>query len=377
MRRFFGGAGVCLCFLGAPPGGSPAAAETYRVAPDGTGDYPTIQAAISAAGDGDVIELENGTYTGAGNRDLDFDGKAITVRSEGDDPDACVIDVASTESDPHDGFLFASGEGSGSVLSGVTIRNSGGPAVTCNGSSPAIRRCILTASGGGIECDQASPEIVDCTISANRALNGAGLRCLRFSAPVVTRCRFIGNTAAARGGGVYCRASAAPRFEECIFSGNAAFDGGAVALDDGCDPAFDRCTFYRNAADAGGGAILCGLTSSPTFVHTLIMETRGAKVVECEDGFSRPIFTCSNIHGSEGGNWVDCVADQLPVDGNLQEDPQLCSESPDVDGNWSLQGDSPCAPEQSACGQIGAGGVGCDVVPIAEMTWGRVKAQFR
>ncbi|MHC5184552.1 MAG: hypothetical protein ACYSPI_09805, partial [Planctomycetota bacterium] len=49
------------------------------VDPNGTGDYPTIQAAIDAAVDNDVVVLNPGTYTGDGNRDIVFPGKAITV----------------------------------------------------------------------------------------------------------------------------------------------------------------------------------------------------------------------------------------------------------------------------------------------------------
>ena len=51
------------------------------VQPGGGGEYPTIQAAINAATDGEVVELADGTYIGPGNRDLDFLGKGITVRS--------------------------------------------------------------------------------------------------------------------------------------------------------------------------------------------------------------------------------------------------------------------------------------------------------
>ncbi|NIO84487.1 MAG: hypothetical protein GTN53_28595, partial [Candidatus Aminicenantes bacterium] len=54
--------------------------KTIIVRADGTGDYPTIQAAINAAATGDIIELQTGTYTGNGNRDIDFLGKVITVR---------------------------------------------------------------------------------------------------------------------------------------------------------------------------------------------------------------------------------------------------------------------------------------------------------
>jgi len=46
---------------------------------DGPADFITIQAAIDAAVDGDTVVVQPGTYTGAGNRDISFKGKAITV----------------------------------------------------------------------------------------------------------------------------------------------------------------------------------------------------------------------------------------------------------------------------------------------------------
>jgi hypothetical protein len=43
-----------------------AATEIYAVRPDGIGDFPTIQAAINAAHDGDVIVLAEGTFSSPG-----------------------------------------------------------------------------------------------------------------------------------------------------------------------------------------------------------------------------------------------------------------------------------------------------------------------
>jgi len=56
-------------------------ARTITVDDDAPADFNNIQAAIIDANDGDTVEIQPGTYTGPGNRDIDFLGKAITVRS--------------------------------------------------------------------------------------------------------------------------------------------------------------------------------------------------------------------------------------------------------------------------------------------------------
>ncbi|UCD29284.1 MAG: hypothetical protein JSV03_02045, partial [Planctomycetota bacterium] len=49
---------------------------TIYIDDDGPADFNNIQAAIDAAGNGDTIVVGDGTYTGDGNRDIDFKGKA-------------------------------------------------------------------------------------------------------------------------------------------------------------------------------------------------------------------------------------------------------------------------------------------------------------
>ena len=56
-------------------------ARTINVDANGTGDFTTIQAAVNDSNTGDTIIVQPGQYTGDGNRDIRFLGKAITVQS--------------------------------------------------------------------------------------------------------------------------------------------------------------------------------------------------------------------------------------------------------------------------------------------------------
>ena len=87
---------ICICLLLV----APCMAETINVDANGSVDFNNIQAAINAAFDGDTVLVADGTYTGDGNRDIDFLGKAIMVRSE-NWPENCVIDCEGTSSDQH------------------------------------------------------------------------------------------------------------------------------------------------------------------------------------------------------------------------------------------------------------------------------------
>ena len=65
-------------------------------------DYATIQAALDAATFNDTIELAEGTYTGDGNRDLQFDDRYvanITIRGQG--CDQTIIDLQGSAAEPH------------------------------------------------------------------------------------------------------------------------------------------------------------------------------------------------------------------------------------------------------------------------------------
>jgi len=69
---------ICTCLIFVIP----SQARTITVDDDRPADFNNIQAAIDDANHGDDIVIADGTYTGPQNRDIDFLGKAIIVRSE-------------------------------------------------------------------------------------------------------------------------------------------------------------------------------------------------------------------------------------------------------------------------------------------------------
>ena len=188
-------------------------AEIITVDANGFGDFETIQAAIDDSNDGDVIEVKPGIYTGDGNRDIDFGGRAITVRSTNpNDPNivaATIIDCNGTETESHRGFFFHNGEDSNSILDGLTIKNGYvnhfGGGILCQEANPSISNCTITGnlaeqSGAGIYNGDSNPTLINCTLSDNHVPScimtggGGGGMTNWYSSPTVINCRFIGNS---------------------------------------------------------------------------------------------------------------------------------------------------------------------------------------
>ncbi|UCG49159.1 MAG: right-handed parallel beta-helix repeat-containing protein [Phycisphaerales bacterium] len=215
----------------------PCRAALITVDDDGPADFNNIQAAIDYANHRDTVVVKPGLYSGHGNRDIDFQGKAITLRSR-DGPRTSVIDCASgSEWEWHRAVAFVGAEGRDSVLDGFTIVNGqvigcgaypGGGAILCVDSSPTIRNCRVSANraaaicaapdsfGGGISCLGGSPLIANCVISGNSAVNGGGGIWCAGGAPVVINCTITGNA----GYGINCSSDSNPAISNCILWDN-------------------------------------------------------------------------------------------------------------------------------------------------------------
>ena len=196
-----------------------ASAATLQVNPDGSGDQPTLWAAMLAASDGDVIELGDGVFTGDGNRDFLY-FRAVTLRSQSGNAANCVIDPQGSAGDPHRAFTVAGG-GAGSRIENITFRNGYADGVS----------------------------VVETT--------GACILCTQGAAPTISGCRFESSYAGRIGGGVGLDYSGEVTLVDCVFSGLEALEdgagvggaGGGAALVDcwftGCDTSFNGgfCVF--------------------------------------------------------------------------------------------------------------------------------------
>ncbi|MHC4154421.1 MAG: S8 family serine peptidase [Planctomycetota bacterium] len=339
---------------------------------------PTIQGAVDDSWDGGTVLVADGTYAGAGNRDIDFKGKAITVRSE-NGPENCIIDCGGSEFDRHCGFKFLRGEDGNSVLEGFTITNGYayyGGGIYCEQSSPTIINCILSENvaerggysrGGGLYCTDGNVLLIDCTFIGNSAEeHGGAVACEDYSSPTVTNCTFSGNIVSgyhfATGGGMYCSSPTNPVLTNCVFSNNVAsggsakggglyFDGSGLTLVNcvfsgnragslgagilfgwGAVSTVSNCTFTGNFADDDGGGIYTGSHSNIRLTNCILWGDTPREI-----GYSTsPVITYSNVQRG----W--------PGVGNVDLDPRFVAPGywdgdTWVDGDYHLQWDSPCA----------------------------------
>jgi len=310
--------------------------------------FKTIQEGLTAASSDHLVLVSNGTYQGAGNKDLDFAGKSVYLKSSGGST-YCIIDCESSGRGVH----FYTNETEDAVVDGFTITNGSiadkGGAIFCNnGACPTIANCNITSNsttsnndGGGIALRYSSDATVrNCVITGNTGYAGGGVSCDESDA-TFTDCKINSNTSTYSGGGVHCEDSSptftdceiksntkcgirgdtsSPTFTNCIIEGNTGAAGGGGNFSYGGGPLFVGCKINGNTATSGdGGGIRLFATKktlSQAFVNCLIQNnsaTSDGGGIALDDQAKPILINCvitGNTAGGDGGGvWLSYRCD--------------------------------------------------------------------
>ncbi len=334
---------------------SAADAATIHVSTNSPADGPgtawsnafhTIQAAVSAAMNGDTVLVTNGIYSAGGaatpgyalmNRVCLTNG--VTVRSVNGPDGTCIVGVGPNGA----GAVRCVYLQTNTYLIGFTLTN---------GHTLTSGHNFYDKSGGGAFLNEGG-FLSNCIVAGNGAVSGGGgIFCWREWG-VVKNSRITGNYSDGYGGGFYCREGG--RADHCAIVDNACFyNGGGVCCTytgilNNCLIGNNRagywgggsygaahlrnCTIIDNTAGNGGG----GLLNENAIVRNSII-------------FRNAAGTYPNWMNGGGGDYAYCCTTPLPSgSGNLTNDPLLAGFC-----NPHLMAGSPCINAGNTAYAVGA-----------------------
>lgn len=169
-----------------------AGAATVYVTPEGSDSsgsgtwaapYATIQKGIDAASVGDTVVVRPGSYSGAGNRQINFNGKSLRLVSEAG-PLQTIVDCGQGRI-----AILNNAENSSTLIRGFTFRNA------------YVNQSGDWATAVLFEMSNSSPVIENCIFRDNRAegtfytgTSGATILSSGSGRPTVRNCLFYNNT---------------------------------------------------------------------------------------------------------------------------------------------------------------------------------------
>jgi hypothetical protein len=365
---------------------------TWNVLEDGTGDAPTINAAMDSATAGDTVLVWPGDYhivldsfrIKADVHLVSQGGPSVTTMSGESTTFPALTGSGSTTSSLLDGFTF---QGIGPLYGSVGVVHLVG--------DHEIRNCVF--DGLGISNSTAAlylrgeNYVHDCVFQgvygANTAwLNTTGIRYEGTDELTVADCRFEGNHGSDHLG-VWVRSGHAT-IRDCEFVG--LHDGG-IAIDvthAAQGVTVENCLFDGGDGPWDGIRTVVGVSEivGNTFVDvpgravraggaglTLDRNVIAGSVVGGRIATANPVITC-NVLWNNATHW-ELVPDPSGVGGNVVADPLFCDAGNHV---FTVSAGSPCLPENSnGCGLIGAYGQGCGAISVESLSWGGIKSLYR
>ena len=304
-----------------------------RVCPAGppTCDHATVQAAVDAANDGDVIKVATGTYSGVNVRprnDVTTTGvvtqvvyisKSVTIRG-GYTAGNWVTP------DPEVNLTTLDAQGQGRVLYITSPSAGSGQAIT-----PTIEGLRITggdATGMGGEGHSGEDA-------------GGGVYIVTATATINNNWVFGNHADTGLGGGIHVQSSDAMLSGNTVFSNTANYGGGLGTND--CDsewrgPTIDDNIFTGNTADGGGGLNLtfcCDTTLKDNIVtgNTANSQGGGLGLFICGATLDGNTISANNADWGGGGLSIE-GPDFATLTNNVIADNQVVSSGGSGSGMW-------------------------------------------
>jgi parallel beta-helix repeat protein len=305
-------------------------------------DFPTIQAALQGANNGDTIVVEAGTY----HESISFGGKKVILQSKAG-PLLTVIEPGLDAV----AITFNHGETVQSELRGFTIKGAN-TGVRIVESSPSIVGNFILDSGAGIYCNFASPVIRSNTISGTTPGSGitiGGASTCRVENNIIERCA----------SGMTLQSAGSPVLRNNIIRHNSRY---GIQMENRCDadiiqnviikngeygifagvpsdargPHIQQNTIAFNAEgqEAQAQIILSGYFSGSMLANNIIVGSSG---ISCEPGPSTPPqIRFNNVFSPDNNAYSGTCPDQTGISGNISAAPLFLN--PDLDDYRLISG---------------------------------------
>lgn len=196
--------------------------------------YANVKSAIAAAVDGDAILIHAGTYVGNDNKNLNLGAKKVVLMGFGN-ADEVILDCE----DKLRAFHFDNAGDAQAVVANLTIRHGFAGAMRMVGDEPTV---------------SVTPRIVSVTFDGNSNGDNGGAVSISGSGahPAFYLCNFLNNTTA-----------------------NLAYNGGAIAVENGAKLDLFGGVVSQNSAFEGGG--LHGSLDSVLTLNEVVVANNGAQ----------------------------------------------------------------------------------------------------
>jgi hypothetical protein len=324
------------------------------VVPD---DFPTIQAAVDAAGQHDTIMIMPGRYY----ENVEIENKAVTITS--------FYEIWEDESVRERTIIDAGFNGNGieinggedtTFVSGLIVTNGRwirGAGISVGSTTVVLEDMVIIgnettqepgANGGGVYVAHGNLVMIDCMVKDNIAHDlGGGVSVRGNSTSSLHRVVFKDNKVFAvgghgKGGGFFTdQPGVHSVLTECLFAGNTATNwGGGLQFSSGAYVEIVHCTFTGNSAGLGGGALYTCYSEAKAFIGNSIMYNNTPDEIHFDEGcYHDTIRVCySDIEDFEQ-IFVPPQNSLRFLAGCINEDPLF--DDPFA-GDYTLQRNSPC-----------------------------------